>query len=373
MYWLVCLPILESEERTWTLLQNKTTYESDYSINFKFAIPELRVGTLDTLMVLSDELVKVNALVESVVNKIRRQLFEMASPGRDDDFQEVSVAGQRPDQYLESFSWDAAKFPPRRPLNETVSAITENVQKLEDDLKVRMSEYNQLKGQVTAAARKQTGSLAVRDLTGLVSEEDAVNTENLLSLFTVVSKHDKAEWLSTYETLSDFVVPRSSKLIYEDNDYALYSVTLFKRVADSFKQAARSKGFQVRDYEFDQEMQSNQSEAAQSLKANADKKRKQLEEWSASAYGEAFSAWIHICAIRLFVESILRYGLPPRFLAALMKPNQKSTARLRKTLGSLFGNSGTSQYFDGDDKGAAGLAGDSEMYPYVSFTISVDG
>ena len=55
---------------------------------------------------------------------------------------------------------------------------------------------------------------------------------------------------------------------------------------------------------------------------------------------QAFSAWIHICAIRLFVESILRYGLPPKFLAALMKPNQKSTARLRKVLASLFGNSG---------------------------------
>ena len=34
---------------------------------------------------------------------------------------------------------------------------------------------------------------------------------------------------------------------------------------------------------------------------------------------------------------------------------------------------GTNQYFDGDDKGAAGLAGDIEMYPYVSFSISVDG
>ena len=145
-------------------------------------------------------------------------------------------------------------------------------------------------------------------------------------------------------------VPRSSKLIYEDNDYALYSVTLFKRVADSFKQAARSKGFQVlrqqplkflpplepgcllhslaqmlqwscivtalsgtsckfcvtqwcvvtlqvRDYEFDQEMQSNQSEAAKSLKANADKKRKQLEEWSASAYGEVPSTLIRCLEI----------------------------------------------------------------------------
>lgn len=27
---------------------------------------------------------------------------------------------------------------------------------------------------------------------------------------------------------------------------------------------------------------------------------------------QAFSSWIHICAVRLFVESILRYGLPPQ-------------------------------------------------------------
>ena len=89
MYWLTSLPLLESEDRTWTLLQNKTTYENDYSINFKFAIPDLRVGTLDSLMVLSDDLVKVNSLVESVVNKLRRQLFEMGSGARGDDFQEV--------------------------------------------------------------------------------------------------------------------------------------------------------------------------------------------------------------------------------------------------------------------------------------------
>ena len=49
---------------------------------------------------------------------------------------QMSVAGQRPDQYLESFRWDEAKYPPRRALNETVSAITETTQKLEDDLKV---------------------------------------------------------------------------------------------------------------------------------------------------------------------------------------------------------------------------------------------
>jgi V-type H+-transporting ATPase subunit C len=55
---------------------------------------------------------------------------------------------------------------------------------------------------------------------------------------------------------------------------------------------------------------------------------------------QAFSAWIHICAIRLFTESILRYGLPPKFLGCLLKPNPKQTTKLRKLLGSMFGTNG---------------------------------
>jgi hypothetical protein len=41
---------------------------------------------------------------------------------------------------------------------------------------------------------------------------------------------------------------------------------------------------QVRDYEFDQELQ--QTEASGSIKSAADAKRSQLEQWSATAYGE---------------------------------------------------------------------------------------
>jgi len=40
-------------------------------------------------------------------------------------------------------------------------------------------------------------------------------------------------------------VPRSSKEITEDNDYILYRVILFRRVADTFKAACRQAGYQV--------------------------------------------------------------------------------------------------------------------------------
>lgn len=71
---------------------------------------------------------------------------------------------------------------------------------------VRVGEYNQLKAQVGALNRKQTGNLAVRDLAGLVHKDDVVATENLVTMFVVVPKPSRAEWLASYEQLSDFVV-----------------------------------------------------------------------------------------------------------------------------------------------------------------------
>ena len=62
------------------------------------------------------------------------QMFELAVTT--DDSEEVQVEGMPPETYLERFAWDEAKYPPRRPLKETVGAITEIVTELEDSLKV---------------------------------------------------------------------------------------------------------------------------------------------------------------------------------------------------------------------------------------------
>lgn len=46
---------------------------------------------------------------------------------------------------------------------------------------------------------------------------------------------------------------------------------------------------------------------------------------------------MHMCVVRLFVESILRYGLPPQFQAAVVKPLPRMEARLRTVLATTFG------------------------------------
>ena len=62
--------------------------------------------------------------------------MQAAASNDSDASGEVLVENMPPDAYIEKFKWNEAKYPPRRPLSETVNTITETVSKLEEDLKV---------------------------------------------------------------------------------------------------------------------------------------------------------------------------------------------------------------------------------------------
>lgn len=42
---------------------------------------------------------------------------------------------------------------------------------------------------------------------------------------------------------------------------------------------------------------------------------------------QCYSAMVHLKAVRLFVESVLRYGVPPNFQAVLLKPKKEMPLR----------------------------------------------
>jgi hypothetical protein len=56
---------------------------------------------------------------------------------------------------------------------------------------------------------------------------------------------------------------------------------------------------------------------------------------------------MHLTAVRLFVESTLRYGLPPVFQAAVVKPWDKKENELRKVMARVFGDGACNWYWDG--------------------------
>lgn len=354
----------------WSRLQDSISKHSFDTPLYRFNIPNLRVGTLDSLLALSDDLVKSNSFIEGVCSKIRRQIEELERVSGVAS-SSLTVDGVPVDSYLTRFVWDDAKYPTMSPLKDSVDGIHTQVAKIEDDLKVRVAEYNNVRSQLNAINRKQTGSLAVRDLSNLVKPEDIITSEHLTTLLAVVSKYSQKDWSASYETLTTYVVPRSSKKLYEDNEYALYTVTLFSRDADNFRNKARERGFQIRDFEYNPETQESRIQEQEKLVQDQETFRSSLLQWCYTSYGEVFSAWMHFCAVRVFAESILRYGLPPSFLSVVLSPSVKSEKKVRSILESLCDNS-NSTYWKADDDGAVGaFGGDTDVHPYVSFTINL--
>ncbi|KAB2055935.1 hypothetical protein ES319_A11G070800v1 [Gossypium barbadense] len=284
-YWVVSLPVQKSASTLWNSLQDQISKHSFDTPLYRFNIPNLRVGTLDSLLALSDDLFKLNTFIEGVSQKIRRQIEELERvSGLESNA--LTVDGVPIDSYLTRFVWDEAKYPTMSPLREIVDGIHILVAKIEDDLKVRVAEYNNVRGQLNAINRKQSGSLAVRDLSNIVKPEDIITSEHLVTLLAVIPKYSQKDWLSSYETLTTYVVPRSSKKLYEDNEYALYTVTLFGRVADNFRTSARERGFQIRDFEYSPEAQESRKQELEKLVQDQDSLRSSLLQWCYTSYGE---------------------------------------------------------------------------------------
>lgn len=54
------------------------------------------------------------------------------------------------------------------------------------------------------------------------------------------------------------------------------------------------------------------------LKTTYEKAQRSLLRWTITNFGDAFHMWVHLKCIQVFVESVLRYGLPANFQASLL-------------------------------------------------------
>ncbi|KAK4299479.1 hypothetical protein Pmani_028241 [Petrolisthes manimaculis] len=374
-YWLISAPGDKTCQQTWEKMNNLTALQNQLSVNHKFNLPDLKVGTLDQLVGLSDDLAKLDTYVETVTRKMAGYLGEVLEDQRD-KLPENLLANQMDlATYITKFQWEMAKFPIKQSLKGIVDSINNQVTQIENDLKNKSSNYNNLKSNLANMERKQTGSLLTRNLGDLVKKEDFVqNSEYLVTLLVVVPKAFYQDWQAKYEHLAEMVVPRSSRLIFEDHDNGLFTVSLFTKVVDEYKLHARENKFVVREFTYnEEELTAGKNELSKLIN---DKKKHfgPLVRWLKVNFSECFICWIHVKAIRVFVESVLRYGLPVNFQAILVHPNKKGMKRLRDSLNQLYSHL---------DSSATGGAGDivdipglgfntSEYYPYVYFKINTD-
>ncbi|NXJ36555.1 VATC1 ATPase, partial [Ciconia maguari] len=373
-FWLISAPGEKTCQQTWEKLHAATTKHNNLSTNSKFNIPDLKVGTLDVLVGLSDELAKLDAFVESVVKKVAQYMADVLEDSKD-KVQENLLANGGKVLTMIYLSFEIEKSLKNHSSSlDTVPflLIFKGVNQIDNDLKARASAYNNLKGNLQNLERKNAGSLLTRSLADIVKKEDFVlDSEYLVTLLVIVPKLNYNDWVKQYETLAEMVVPRSSNVLFEDQDSYLCNVTLFRKAVDDFKHKAREYKFMVRDFQYNEEEMKADKEEMNRLSTDKKKQFGPLVRWLKVNFSEAFIAWIHVKALRVFVESVLRYGLPVNFQAMLLQPNKKTMKKLREVLYDLYKHldSSAAAIIDATMDIPGLNLSQQEYYPYVYYKI----
>jgi len=376
-YWIISVPGKSTPQQSYNDVCNATARDQ-LSQNNMFNIPDLKVGTLDSLVALSDDLARLDTYIEGVTKKLTQFFFNDVLEGDRNRLAENLVVGANgvdPIRYITEFQWDHAKYPTKQSLKNLSEIISKATTHIESELKLRSQSYNSVKQNLESLEKKQSGSLLTRNLNDVLKKEHfLLGSEYLKTLLVCVPKAMMNDWYAKYESLCSMIVPRTTELISQDQDYALFSVTLFQKTEDTFRHKCRENKFTVRDFTFDEKALANEREKIHELETERQKLYANLVRWLKIHFGEIFSASIHIKALRVFVESVLRFGLPVNFVAIVIHPLRKNTKRLRDVLDQLFG------YLDQGKQSRAEepidipgvFSSQQEFYPYVYFKLDLE-
>ncbi|XP_076834563.1 V-type proton ATPase subunit C 1-B isoform X2 [Brachyhypopomus gauderio] len=354
-FWLVSVPLDKVNSQALEDLKQAASKDR-LGTSVRFLIPELKLGTLDVLLGVCDALAGLDSYVEVVMRKSSQCMAEITEESSHNLLENITTNGEHRTHhrvprsplkahlqalqvdlitYVTKFQWDRSKYPTVLSLKTLTEVLLKQVTQVETELTSRFTAYNNVKANMQGLEKKAEGRLQTRALTHIVKKEDLVlNSEYLTTLVVVVSRESIGQWENTYESMSEFVVPRSSRKLLEEEDAVIFTVTLFKKAVSEFKGNAKKHKFTVR--EFNLVEAERQKEQMCLLRVEKKEQHGTFLCWLKVNVKEVFIAWIHVKALRVFAESVLRYGLPVSFQAVLIKPEKKHAKQLREQLNTLF-------------------------------------
>jgi len=350
---------------------------------WKFNVPDgersLLFGSFDNLIRLTDDLAKYDSQVDGILHRLERQYIEL------DPKAVFKVKSQRQEklflEYLSNWQWDEAKYPKTRSILDNLTLLMSVVNRLDEEARNKTAQYNEFKTQKANLGKKEGAMLTGRDLIDVLTpdtvkmnspkpeDDDFIYTDHLTTVPVILSKGADVEFLKAYETMADHVVPKSAKPfkgVTDKDGNSIWRVVLFKSAAEAFKKACRERRYITRDFEYSEDAFKKLQASRNELDSQVQRQFDLVKGLYQAAWSDAMVAWIHIKAMRVFVESVLRFGMPPKFASFIISPKTGGAVAARKALADKLGKSGGSGPMDKQGDGDEG----EEYFPYVSFSFT---
>ena len=115
------------------------------------------------------------------------------------------------------------------------------------------------------------------------------------------------------------VVPRSAVQVSADDEFTLYAVTTFKKYSHEFIHKCRESKWTPREFKYKEGGKEEESKELERVGKEEKNVWGEALRLGRTAWSESVMAWVHVLALRVFVETVLRYGLPLNFVCGLVR------------------------------------------------------
>uniref|UniRef100_A0A0A9XUE0 V-type proton ATPase subunit C n=1 Tax=Lygus hesperus TaxID=30085 RepID=A0A0A9XUE0_LYGHE len=338
--WIISIPGSPSAEEAYLELKEIIDRFKGCSVA-KFNIPAMKGGAFNYLIKATEEVPKLETESESMVGRIGVNLATVLEKPMLEDG-DVAVGEVSLKDYLFTFKWDLNKYPITQNLDTIFGLIRKQMKHVDQQRDAKVRKYMLVHELLNRCEKRRQGPLTTRNYLGdLVTEEDFIlGSKFLKTLLVAVPRPLKDQWYASYERLHEEIVPRSTKIISEEEDYVLFSVVVFGRCEKELREVSKKQGFFVRDYEYKENEMFEFNQEISILYSENSKLQEPLIRWLKVQFGEIYAAYIHVKAVKVHIESLLRYGPDAKHQAAVIFLDECHVKKLRAALQQKYSTPG---------------------------------
>lgn len=366
-------------------------------------------SSTDQLIGLTDDIAKLDATAFGLLTRVSRSIHDLCrkvdsdqAKGWNDlliDFEppkaekpkaSVLVQVENKDEeysinkYIEKWCWNSFQFSKENSVINIYQTLLNEIQSSDEVIRTCGTAFTEAGNKLNALRRRNEGSLLVRNLDEIGSKmfsvktlEDYITakssdkkaiyvcTRNLQTILVVVKNSLVNDFKDNYAT--EYIVPNSITEIEHDNEFTCFSVTLTRTNLDDYKYVAKSHGWHIRDFKYNENMREEIQRESREVIQNYIEECNRYAGTLESTFSQLAIFWMHIKAVRTFIESVLIYGIKSKFQTFEIKALPKNIPKIHKELEKVFGDGNQEQDDDFGDEG------DDEYHSYVSFKLNVVG
>lgn len=279
-------------------------------------IPTIESESIDCLFDAEERVLALDKLLEDVMRRYIASYSALSSEPID----ETVILGKTFDHFIKSFRWDSVKYPLSSKMSFILERIEEEVMEYIDALKEKDSAWSEeVKKRDTVLNKKEDIHMYDVDIDALeYNKEEKVDVPFFKKYYIGVHEKLREKEIETLSKIEGLFI-ESRKLVQKCIDGEIYEalgqIDIEKEITHKIEQS----GFIVKKHKYTEEEYRKKKEADQEIEEQIKTIEVSYREMIQGRLPRIHTLLLHVKHIGLYIESVLRYGLPSMFCVFIME------------------------------------------------------